>query len=215
MSNSLESLELIPLSQLDPHPSNSNRMAPDYLAKLAANIGRTRRYPPLVVRPLPSGRYQILDGEQRSSVLRELGEVGAWCYLWPCDDHDALILMATLNRLEGQDVPARRAALIRELQANESLAALAILLPESEAELGASLALLDIDLDALLARLSAESERAEAALPVLFSFAIDPTDAPQVQQTLDAIESKLTGKNRRGRALVELVSLYASEAVQR
>ena len=60
-------------------------------------------------------RFEVLDGHQRLSVLRRLGRDQALCYLWPCDDATALVLLATLNRLEGEDVPALRSALLAEL----------------------------------------------------------------------------------------------------
>lgn len=205
-----ETLRLIALSDLEPHPLNANVMSAELRTKLAENIRRTHRYPPPVVRPLPTGKFQTLDGEQRCAVLRDLGEETAWCYVWPCDDHQALILLSTLNRLEGQDVPARRAALIAELQAHESLAELAKLLPETEVELGETLALLDMDVDALLEQLTAESARTEADLPVLFSFAVPPDEAPAVKEVLEGIERDIEGKNRRGRALVILARAYAA-----
>jgi ParB-like chromosome segregation protein Spo0J len=43
---------LIPLSHLQAHPHNANVMPEALLAKLAAHIRETGRYPPLIVRPL-------------------------------------------------------------------------------------------------------------------------------------------------------------------
>jgi ParB-like chromosome segregation protein Spo0J len=181
-------------------------------AKLAANIGASGRYPPLIVRPVDNGSFQILDGHQRADVLRELGETTAVCYVWPASDEEALILIATLNRLEGQDVPGRRAALIAELQAHETLAELARLLPEDEAQLEATLDLLNFDVDGLVARLTAEADRAAAKAPRLFSFAVDPEDAPTVEQAVDRAMSALAGRNRRGRALILLARRYLEGA---
>ena len=107
----------LPLDRLRPHPANANVMDEERLEKLAENIRREGDYPPLVVRPHPEeqGSYQILDGHQRLDVLRRLGHQEATCYVWPCDDRTALVLLATLNRLEGQDDPLKRAELLREL----------------------------------------------------------------------------------------------------
>lgn len=203
-----ESLKLIPLSDLQPHPLNANLMSEELRAKVATNIQRSGRYPPLIVRPLPNGRSEILDGEQRFHVLRALSQAHAWCYEWPCSDDEALILLATLNRLEGQDIPGKRAALIAELQAHESLAELARLLPEDEAGLEQTLALLDFDVDGLIARLTAEAERSAATHPVLFSFAVEPGDAELVESAITAASQAATGKNHRGQALVELARTY-------
>ncbi|GAG47706.1 unnamed protein product, partial [marine sediment metagenome] len=153
-----------------------------------------------------------IDGHQKVDVLRQLGESGAWCCVWDVSDEEALLLLATLNRLEGQDVPAKRAALIAELEAHTTLAALAGLLPEDEAELEATLQLLDVDVDGLLQRLTEEADKVAAAGPQLFSFAVDGTDAPTVEQALGQATSALSGPNRRGRALVMLARKYLEVA---
>ena len=108
---------MVALDDLTPHPLNANVMPEDLRAKLAAHIRRTGRYPFLVVRPHPDepGKYQVLDGHHRVEVLRELGFTEARCDVWDVDDREAKLLLATLNRLQGQDLPIRRAELIHEL----------------------------------------------------------------------------------------------------
>ncbi|MFP4144832.1 MAG: ParB/RepB/Spo0J family partition protein [Phycisphaeraceae bacterium] len=125
------------LDQLRPHPANSNRMPEERLAKLARHIGDTGRYPPLIVRPLPGepGRYQILDGHHRAQALRRLERTAARCLVWEVDDDDALLLLATLNRLEGSDDPVRRARLVGELHRRRGGKGLSALLPESSEKL--------------------------------------------------------------------------------
>lgn len=201
-------LTQISLDQIAPHPMNPNVMAAELREKLAANIRASGWYEPLVVRPLPDGTHQILAGHQRAEVLRELGYERVACIAWNVNDHDALILLATLNRLRGEDVPAKRAALISELEAQESLAELARLLPETEAELEATLDHVDLDVDSLMARLSQEAEQTAAQDPHLFTFAVDADDAPTVRAAIDSAVSTLSGRNRRGRALVLLSRKY-------
>jgi len=106
-SRRTDRLARVPLNRLRPHPANANVMDEERLEKLAANIGREGDYHPLVVRPHPEepGCYQLLDGHQRLQVLKHLGHEDAVCYVWPCDDQTALVLLATLKRLEGQDDP--------------------------------------------------------------------------------------------------------------
>jgi ParB-like chromosome segregation protein Spo0J len=209
-----ERLELlrVPLGDLVPHPLNANVMPEELKQKLAANIRASGRYPPLIVRHLGDRTFQILDGHQRADVLRDLGETTAVCYVWPASDEEALLLLGTLNRLEGQDMPGRRAALIAELQAHKTLAELARLLPEDEAQLEATLELLDFDVDGLLVRLTEEAERTAAQGPQLFAFAVEPEDAPAVEEAVERAASMLTGRNRRGRALVLLARQYLEEA---
>ena len=105
-------LAAVPLDRLRPHPANANVMDPTLRAKLRTNLVREGTCPPVVVRPHPDKprTFQILDGHQRVEVGRELGWEKIPCYIWPCDDATALVLLATLNRLHGEDVPcaARR-----------------------------------------------------------------------------------------------------------
>ncbi|MEM9560843.1 MAG: ParB/RepB/Spo0J family partition protein [Planctomycetota bacterium] len=132
----------IALTDLRAHPANSNTMPAKRLAKLAAHIGRTGRYPPVIVRPLGDA-YQVLDGHHRVKALTQLGHDTAQCEVWDVDDREALILLATLNRLEGGDDPRKRGALVSALRGQVGLPALAKLLPEDTGRLRALSALHD------------------------------------------------------------------------
>lgn len=205
-----ERLIRIPLSQLHPHPQNANVMSSDRRTKLGANIRRNRRYPPLIVRhhPTIADEYQILDGHQRCGVLQELGETDALCLLWECDDATALVLLTTLNRLEGEDVPAKRAALLQELTSLLAPKDLALLLPESADAIRETLALHQLDSAALLAQLEAAAQRAAGTSPRLVSFAVPPSDEPTVEAAVARALAGLTGPNRRGRALTLICKTY-------
>ena len=122
----------VPLDRLRPHPANPNRMSDELLKKLETNIAREGDYEPLTVRPRPgeTDYYQILGGHQRKTALQRLGHDEALCYVWPCDDATALRLLLTLNRLEGQDDPMKRAEILLELSALAAPEELAQLLPE-------------------------------------------------------------------------------------
>ena len=203
----------VPLDRLHSHPANANLMGQGYLAKLATNIQREGRYPPLVVRPHPTigGDYELLDGHQRAEVLRRLGEEEALCFPWPCDDATALILLATLNRLEGEDVPARRAELLRQLTELVSADELALLLPEDAAVITNSLCLLDLDSEALLRELEAAGRDADRNAPRLLSFAVSRDDEAVVERAIASASADLIGANKRGRALALMASAYLEE----
>ena len=198
----------IPLDRLRPHPANANVMPEERLEKLAENIRREGDYPPLVVRPHPEeeGCYQLLDGHQRADVLRRLGHQEADCYVWPCDDRTALVLLATLNRLEGQDDPLKRAELLRELSELASPEELARLLPESTALIRQSLDLLDLNIDELLADLEREADGASGLRAV--SFTVSPEDEQVIEEAVARAVAGLDGKNRRGRALANVAKSY-------
>jgi hypothetical protein len=138
--------QAIKLDQLRAHPANSNVMPEHFLTKLANHIERTGQYPPLIVRPVIGNdnydppktdcqSYQILDGHHRVAVLRRLEHDTAECVIWEVEDREALLLLASLNRLQGQDDPRKRARLIGTLTEQHNLTALADLLPERRDQL--------------------------------------------------------------------------------
>lgn len=200
----------VPLAELHPHPANPNLMSDGRLETLARNIEREGRYPPLIARPHPErhGEWQLLDGHQRIEVLRRLGHPEALVFPWECDDETALILLATLNRLEGEDVLAKRAALLTELTQLVPVEELALLLPEDGAQIEEMLALVDLDSDALIAELTAAAERNSATSPRLISFAVLPEDERAIERAVAAASERLEGKNRRGRALAAICRAY-------
>ena len=146
--------ETLPIASLQPHPANSNVMPKRLFGRLVAHIETTGNYPPIIVRPLDDAgddttddqpangrRYQILDGHHRVRALQQLGQIEARCEIWQVDEAQALVLLATLNRLEGADDPFRRASLLRELEQHMDRSQLARLLPEREKEIESLLAL--------------------------------------------------------------------------
>ncbi|HVP74119.1 MAG TPA: ParB/RepB/Spo0J family partition protein [Phycisphaerales bacterium] len=135
---------LIALSQLQAHPHNANVMPEGLLAKLAAHIRETGRYPALIVRPMGGGdrHYQILDGHHRALALRRLGHDRALCEVWDdVDDQQAAILLLTLNRLRGEDDPFKRGGLMAGLALERPRTDLARLLPDELARIDRLMAL--------------------------------------------------------------------------
>ncbi len=202
------SLVRVPLDRLRPHPANANVMPDERLAKLVENIRREGDCPPLVIRPDPQedGCYQILDGHWRKLVLERLGYKEALCYLWPCDDETALVLLATLNRLEGQDDPLKRAELLRDLTELSSPEELAQLLPESASLIRQSLKLVGPDLEVLLADLQKDAGPGSGLRAI--SFAVTPEDEAVIEEAVGQAAAGLEGTNGRGRALALIAYSY-------
>jgi len=138
------STRVIEIDRLRERPDNANRMPERSFRALVKHIARTGRYPSIIVRPVRAGGsndiskdidprhidsnelesdedaagrwYEILDGHHRVRALRELNETQARCEVWDdVDDAEALVLLTTLNRLEGSDDPVRRGALGQRL----------------------------------------------------------------------------------------------------
>lgn len=138
-----EALVEIGLSELRVHERNSNVMGAKRFEKLVRHIGKSGRYPPLIVRAMPgeAGAWQVLDGHHRWRALERLGVERARCVVWEVDDEEALVLLATLNRLEGSDDPLKRAALVRELVEKMGAGDVGKALPDGGAEVERLLAM--------------------------------------------------------------------------
>jgi ParB-like chromosome segregation protein Spo0J len=179
-------LQPIALSQLHAHPANSNVMPRALLTKLVAHLKRTDRYPPLIVRPLPNStahpqpQFQIIDGHHRAQALSQLGQPTARCVVWNVDDDEALLLLGTLNRLQGRDDPKKRAALLDELSRANDVKALAALLPEQAAQLTR---LLELNREIPQPR----PPRSLNDMPVAVHFFVLPAERAEIEAKLSSI----------------------------
>ena len=208
-----ERLQQIPLDHLHAHPANANRMDPETFDKLRENMRREGKYPPVIVRPHPEipGEFQTLDGHNRIEVEREGGATSVLCYVWDCDDATALLLLSTLNRLHGEDIPVKRAELLAELNSLVSIDELALLLPEDEAAITDMLGLLDLDVDSLLADLERAASSHGPGLRSV-TFALTAEEEELVERAIAAEKDGMSGRNRRGAALVAICRAYLETA---
>jgi ParB-like chromosome segregation protein Spo0J len=204
---------MIPLDDLVPHPLNANIMPDDLREKLRAHIRRTKRYPHLIVRPHPgqSGKFEVLDGHHRLVILRDLGHTEARCDVWDVGDHEAKLLLATLNRLEGQDAPMRRAQLIHELLGEMSLDDLAGLVPETGRQLEELHSLLEFPAEEIAALLEERAEEEEKVLPRVMSFVVTPDQENLIEQAVELASDGTPGRDRRARGLVSLATRFMEE----
>jgi ParB-like chromosome segregation protein Spo0J len=188
-------------------------MPEDLRAKLKAHIKRTGRYPFLVVRPHPEepGRYQVLDGHHRVAILGELGHREARCDVWEVDDREAKLLLATLNRLQGQDQPLKRAQLIHELLGEMSLGDLSGLLPETDKQLEELHALLEFPADEIAALLEEQAEQAERVLPRILSFVVTPEQERVIERAVELASDGVPGRDRKARGLTNLAQHFLKE----
>lgn len=93
------------------------------LAKLKASIAMFGFIENMVVRPIAENIYEVLSGNQRLEVLREVGLETVPCVVVDRNDAEARLLAQTLNRLHGEDDLGLKAELVRTILAD---------LPESE-----------------------------------------------------------------------------------
>jgi len=71
----------------------------------------------------------MINGHCRCRALVDLGHQTVDVLIWQLDDHDADILLITLNRLRGTDVLDKRLELVRQLSERTQAVDLAKLLP--------------------------------------------------------------------------------------
>jgi ParB-like chromosome segregation protein Spo0J len=204
---------MVPLDDLIAHPLNSNVMPADLQAKLRAHIKRTGRYPFLVVRPHPDepGKFQVLDGHHRIAILRELGHTEARCDVWEVNDREAKVLLATLNRLQGQDQPLKRAQLIHELLAEMSLDDLGGLLPETDKQLEELHALLEFPAEEVAALLEEQAQEAEKILPRVMTFVVTPDQEEVIERAVELASDGTPGRDRKARGLTNLAKRFLEE----
>ncbi len=200
----------IPLDDLIPHPLNSNSLPEDLRAKLLAHIRRTGRYPHIIVRPHPEepNRFQIIDGHHRAGILRELGHREARCDVWLIDDRETKLLLATLNRLEGQDLPIRRAQLLHELLGEWSATDLGGLLPETEAEIEDLHSLLEFPAEEIADQLITEAEEREKTLPLVLHYVVTPDQAEVIETAIERASDGVAGRDRKARGLTNLAKYF-------
>ena len=201
---------MVPLDDLLPHPLNANVMSDELQAKLMAHIKRTGRYPHLIVRSHPEEheKYEVLDGHHRLVVLRELGYTEARCDVWSVDDREAKLLLATLNRLEGQDAPFRRAQLIHELLGEMSIEDMAGLLPETDRQIEDLHALLEFPAEEIAELLDQEAAEEEKVLPRVISFVVTADQEKLIEQAVELASDGTAGRDRKARGLTSLAKRY-------
>jgi ParB-like chromosome segregation protein Spo0J len=122
------------MEKLIPHPENPNRMGKGMFKKLTAHIERTGNYEPVIVRvdPQIEGSYQILNGHHRVKALKTLDIDKVDCVVWDVEDDESLVLLATLNRLVGNDELERKRDLFKNLMKRIELKELSKQLPDNK-----------------------------------------------------------------------------------
>jgi hypothetical protein len=203
-------IQEIPTELLAEHPENSNFMSAEIAQKLRRHIERTGRYEPLTVRPHPSeeGKFQVINGHNRSRVLRALNYKTASCVVWNLDDDQTRLYLATLNCLSGNEVPERRAALMDNLLRAFDVDELTALLPDDKKQIEELHQLSHLEPDEIITRTSAEEK---LAIPVILTFMVEESEAKDVNLALDLILKTEEEELSRGRALAYLASFYLEQ----
>jgi ParB family chromosome partitioning protein len=135
----------LPLAALTEASWNANKMDGSMMIHLRESIRRYGLVENLVVRPLGE-RYEVLSGNQRLEVIRELGFETGICVVVELGDNEAKLLSQALNHIHGTDDLGLRAEIMRDLMKKLDAQEIMLLLPEtaSSLQLLASLGKADI-----------------------------------------------------------------------
>lgn len=125
----------IPIEQLHGAPWNANHMEEGMMERLRESVRRYGLVENLVVRPLGPGRYEVLSGNQRLRLLRDLGMSAVPCFVVAVDDAHARLLAQALNHVRGQDDLGLKAELVRDILKTIPEPEVMALLPESAGSL--------------------------------------------------------------------------------
>ncbi len=191
----------ISIDKLVAHPDNPNRMSKGNYAKLVRNIERTGRYEPLVVRPCRQrgGFFQIINGHQRCRALAELGYETAEVIVWDLDDHEADVLVATVNRLGGRDVLDKKLAVLRRLNRQMNSRELAKLLPLSRTQIERLTRIGTQELSPV------KPARVEFAAPLVFF--VSDEQKMMIESALSAVRERSAAKTRAEKNATALASI--------
>ena len=199
----MELVEL-PIEQLEEAPWNPNRMNEVMLSKLRESIQRFGLVGNLVVRPLNEDQYELLSGNQRLQVLRDLGYSHIPCVALELSDAEAKLLAQALNRIEGDDDLGLKAELVKDILKTLPQQEVLSILPESMESLKALASLGQESLaDQLKAWQKAQKARLHHLTFQLTSEQLEVVERALERDRLDNATENL-GPNRRGTALMEI-----------
>ena len=163
----------------------------------------------LVVRPLDDGTYEVLSGNQRHRILKELGFETVPCAVVDLDDAHARLLAQALNHVHGEDDLGLRAEAVREILKRIPQEQVLAILPETSSNLSA---LSTLGQQEMAEHLEAWQEAQAARLRHL-QFQLTPSQLDVVQRALaqatrSAKDAHDDSPNARGIALYILCRTY-------
>lgn len=211
MAESIESLRRQRLDITDiatdairPDPANPNTIDDGLMDALRADIVERGFVQPVVVRHAPEGddNWIIVDGEHRWKVLSEAGAETIPCVIDPSGEDDGRLRMLTLNRLRGEFVPVKMAAVLARLASQMDEGELTERLGMDADEYTAVLAADGMGSD-VNERLAAALQRESDAAPEVFSWKFRPEAAAIVEQAIT--ELMVAGAKTRADAIIELI----------
>jgi ParB family chromosome partitioning protein len=127
----------LPVEEIQMAPWNANHMDRISLDRLSLSIDQFGLIQNLVVRRAPSGKYEVLSGNQRLTLLREKGVKTVPCVVVDMDDAHAMLAAQALNSIHGDDDLGLKSEVFRKILESISHKEVLSILPESARSLEA------------------------------------------------------------------------------
>ncbi|MGB7725043.1 MAG: ParB N-terminal domain-containing protein [Dehalococcoidales bacterium] len=199
----------IDLKQLRGAPWNPNHMEPSDFARLKKSLQTYGLVQNLVVRPLGNDQYEVLSGNQRLNILKELHISPVLCVVAKLDDIQSRLLAQALNHIHGEDDLGMRAEVLREVLKTVSEAEVLALLPETKGNLTALSTMSQNSIaDSLQNWQQAQSAKLKHCQFQLTSKQTDTVEKALTQILPDAKQENNDNPNIRGNALYLLCKFY-------
>ena len=136
--------EIVEISRLVPNPWNHNEQTPFMQEKLGNSLDAYGQVAEIIVREMPDGKLEIIDGEHRWRELVTKKEKQALVNnLGAVSEDDARLLTAVMNELRGNRNPSKLSRLLNSLKESADWGEMTDVLPFTEIELDNILALAD------------------------------------------------------------------------
>jgi ParB family chromosome partitioning protein len=184
-------------------------MAEAMLSRLRESLTRYGLVQNLVVRPLEGDCYEVLSGNQRLWVLRELQRSPVPCVVVGLNDAHARLLSQALNCIAGEDDLGLRAEMLKEILEQVPQAEVLRLLPETTQGLAALASLGQQDLAGYLQNY----QQAQVARLKHLTFQSTPAQLEVIEEALARVmpqagKTPADNPNPRGNALYLLCKHY-------
>lgn len=201
----------ISTDQIAPNDYNPNAVSQDILAKLRAEIAHKGLCEPIIVRERGDG-YEIVDGEHRWRICRDLGWREIPCIIQDYNDSEARIKTLQLNYMRGSVIPLKLAALIHDLSKEIKLEDLAKRLPYEEPQLLDNLELLKLP-ENFSETLEEQARKDEEEMPQVISFVLRKEQVIALEEAVMVALKWLPkgAKNLRAMALESICTYFIKE----
>ncbi len=200
------------LNQLRAAPWNSNEVDDKTMARLRESIRLYGLVENLVVRPMGIDAYEVIGGNHRLMVLKEVGVTPVPCFVLDLDDAHARLLAQALNHVHGEDNLGLRAELLKKVLETVTEEQVIAIIPETAGTLKAIAAMGQLDMTAYLKNW--QQAKATKLKHMMFQLSQDQLD--MVEEALgrimpQAIQLRHVNPNLRGNALYVLCKKYLEE----